>query len=139
VFFIFILLINKITFNITLLYSIINIFLQSILLSAIAIFYSTFSTPVLSSIFTFFTYIAGFFVNNLSYLIQKAPTFILKTFLKFIMLIIPNFYYLDIKVYAVNNIPVSLNFIIFSVTYTFIYTCLLLYASTLIFRKKEFL
>ncbi|MEJ5307678.1 MAG: ABC transporter permease [candidate division WOR-3 bacterium] len=139
VFFIFILLINKITFNITLLYSIINIFLQSILLSAIAIFYSTFSTPVLSSIFTFFTYIAGFFVNNLSYLIQKAPTFILKTFLKFIMLVIPNFYYLDIKVYAVNNIPVSLNFIIFSVTYTFIYTCLLLYASTLIFRKKEFL
>ncbi|MEO0234208.1 MAG: ABC transporter permease [candidate division WOR-3 bacterium] len=137
-FFILILTINKITFNITLFYSIVNIFLQSILLSSIAIFYSTFSTPVLSSIFTFFTYVAGFFVNNISYLIQKAPTFVLKIFLKFVMLVIPNFYYLDIKVYAVNNIPISLNFVIYSFSYTFIYTCLLLYVSILIFRKKEF-
>ncbi|MEO0288713.1 MAG: ABC transporter permease [candidate division WOR-3 bacterium] len=137
-FFILTLTLKKITFNITIFYSIINIFLQSVLLSSIAIFYSTFSTPVLSSIFTFFTYVAGFFVNNISYLIEKAPTFVLKIFLKFMMLVIPNFYYLDIKVYAVNNIPVSLNFIIFSITYTFIYTFLLLYVSTLIFRKKEF-
>ncbi|KUK50814.1 MAG: hypothetical protein XD76_1106 [candidate division TA06 bacterium 32_111] len=139
VYFLFVLLLKGITFNSTLFYSIFNIFLESLLLSAFAIFFSTFSTPVLSGIFTFFTYLTGFFVNNISYLIDKVPTFILKVFFKFLMLIIPNFYYLDIKVYAVNNLKVSFNFILFSLSYTLIYIVLLLYLSVLIFRKKEFL
>ncbi len=139
IFFILILLFNSITFNTTILYSILNIFFQSLLLSSFAIFYSTFTTPILSSVFTFFTYVAGFFVNNLSFLIQRTPEMFLKIFFKFLMLIIPNFYFLDLKVYAVNNIPVSLNFIFFSFSYTFIYIVFLLYISVLIFRKKEFL
>ncbi len=137
-YFLFILLLKSITFNTTLFYSIFNIFLESILLSSFAIFFSTFTTPVLSGIFTFFTYLTGFFVNNISFLIDKAPTFILKVFFKFLMLIIPNFYYLDIKVYAVNNINISFNFILFSFAYILIYIVLLLYLSVLIFRKKEF-
>lgn len=137
-YFFIVLLMNKIHFNITLIYSIINVFLESILLSAFAIFFSTFTSPVLSGIFTFLTYIVGFFVNNIVFFIEKAPTLILKLFFKFLMISIPNFYYLDIKVYAVNNISVSLNFVLFSFAYTFIYIVFLLYISILIFRKKEF-
>jgi ABC-type transport system involved in multi-copper enzyme maturation permease subunit len=128
----------KIPFSHSLFYSLLLITMQSTLLSAIAIFFASFASPVLSGIFTLMAYISGQFINDIAFFIEKSSSIIVKIFIKFLMLIIPNFYYLDIKINAVNNLPVSANYMVFAISYTLIYVTLLLFASTLIFGKKEF-
>ncbi|MGE3062860.1 MAG: ABC transporter permease subunit [bacterium] len=138
IFFIFILFISKITFTLSVLISLLLIFLQTALLSAIAIFFSSFASPILSGMFTLITYIAGHFVNDIGFFIEKSASLIVKIAVKFIMLVIPNFYYLDVKINAVNNLPVTGEYILFSLCYVASYIVLLVYASMEIFNKREF-
>ncbi len=137
-FLIIILLLFKISFGMILIIAILFILLQFTLLSSIVIFFSTFVSPVLVGFFTIMTYIIGFLIKDLSFFLQKTDSIIVKYIIKSIMLIVPNFYYIDAKLWAVQNISISINYIIFVITYTIIYTILFLYISFLIFDKKEF-
>jgi len=138
IFFVSILVFAKISFNISLFYTLLLILMQSTLLSSIAIFFASFTSPILSGIFTLIGYIAGNFINDIGFFIEKSSSLAVKLLIKFFMLIIPNFYYLDIKINGVNNLPVSASYMLFSISYTLIYVILLIYASMLIFSKKEF-
>jgi len=138
VFFALILILAKITFTVSIFYSLILIMMQSTLLSAIAIFFSSFASPVLSGTFALLGYVAGQFVNDIGFFIEKSSSIIVQAFIRFLMLVIPNFYYLDIKINGVNNLPVSASYMLFSVSYTLIYVVLLIYASMIIFSRKEF-
>lgn len=133
-----ILLITKIKFNYTLLLSLLFIAQQFTLLSSATIFFSTFTSPVLSGIFTLMFYLIGYFIKDLQFFIDKSGSAVISTLLKGVMLIFPDFYYSDIKLLAIHNMTVSLNYIIFVIAYLTIYTVLFLYLSTIIFKKREF-
>ncbi|MDD3804026.1 MAG: ABC transporter permease [bacterium] len=128
----------KVSYTQTLFFSLFTILLQSTLLSAIAIFFSSFSSPILSGTFSLLGYVAGHFINDIGFFIEKASSMVVKILIKFLMLSVPNFYYLDIKINAVNNLSVSVQYLFFASAYTIIYVVLLVYSAMLIFAKKEF-
>lgn len=133
-----ILIISKISFNYTLFLSLFFIAQQFTLLSAATIFFSTFASPVLSGIFTLMFYLIGYFIKDLQFFIDKTDSAAVGTLLKGVMLIFPDFYYSDIKLFAIHNMTVSANYIIFVISYLAVYTILFLYLSTIIFKKREF-
>ncbi len=118
--------------------AVIFIFFQFILLSAIAIFFSTFSSPVMSGLFTILMYIVGYLIKDLSFFILKTESVIVKYIIKGIILIVPNFYYTDIKLQAVNNIPLSADYILFTMSYIILYSIFFIIASIIIFERREF-
>ncbi len=137
-FLLFVVIIAKCGLNWNLPLSILFIFLQFVLLSAIAIFFSTFTSPVMSGIFTIMTYIIGFLIKDMAFFIEKTDIIFLKWIIKGIMLIVPNFYYTDIKLQAIHSINISFPYIIFVICYSLIYSLFFMYISTLIFEAKEF-
>ena len=125
-------------FNWNIVLAVLFILLQFTLLSAIAIFFSTFTSPVLSGLFTVMIYIVGYLIKDLAFFIEKSSSVIVQWIVRAIMIIVPNFYYTDIKINAVNSIDVSINYIIFVILYIIIYTLFFVYTSTVIFENKEF-
>lgn len=125
-------------FTVNIVYAIILIFMQFALLSAIAVFFSTFTSPVLSGLFTLMIYIIGYLIKDLGFFINSTVSIAVKLLIRAVMLIIPNFYYTDIKLHTVNNIPVCTDYIFFTVAYMLIYTVFFIYVSTIIFERKEF-
>lgn len=125
-------------FTVNIVYAIVLIFMQFALLSAIAVFFSTFTSPVLSGLFTLMIYIIGYLIKDLGFFINSTGSIVVKLLIRAVMLIIPNFYYTDIKLHAVNNIPVYTDYIFFTVAYMLIYTVFFIYVSTIIFERKEF-
>lgn len=137
-FLIAVMLIFRIPFSPLIILSIVFILLQFTLLASIVIFFSTFTSPVMAGFFTMMTYIVGYLVKDLQFFIEKVASQAVAVIIRIIVLIIPNFYYTDIKLNAVNNMPVSGSYIIFTVSYMLLYTVFFLYISSLIFQKREF-
>lgn len=125
-------------FTMNIVYAVVLIFMQFALLSAIAVFFSTFASPVLSGLFTLMIYIIGYLIKDLGFFINSTGSIAVKFLIRAVMLIIPNFYYTDIKLHAVNNIPVYMDYILFTIAYMLIYTVFFIYVSTIIFERKEF-
>lgn len=137
-FLIAVMLMFSISFSPLMIAAIILILMQFTLLASIVIFYSTFASPVMAGFFTMMTYILGYLVKDLQFFIEKVGNQTLSLIIKFVILIIPNFYYTDIKLNAVNNVPVSGSYIAFTVSYMLLFTVFFLIVSSLIFKKREF-
>lgn len=125
-------------FTVNVLLAIILNVMQFALLLAIVIFFSTFSSPVLSGLFTLMLYIIGYLIKDLGFFIQRTGNVFAKILIRAIMLIVPNFYYTDIKLQAVNNLSVSGNYLMFAVAYMLLYTVFFIVVSIIIFERKEF-
>jgi ABC-type transport system involved in multi-copper enzyme maturation permease subunit len=67
------------------------IFLSLALITALAIFFSTFSTPALSALFTFFLWVIGHFGGDLQKMGDLGKSPVIKWICRFLYYVIPNF------------------------------------------------
>jgi len=109
--------------------------MKIILVSAIALFFSLFSTSVVTAVvFTIFFWILGHFGTELRYLSSKISNIFVKAVLKLFFYIMPNFQYANFRDFAYAA-DASL---ILPVAYTFFYSLVCICLSSLLFSKKEF-
>ncbi len=114
--------------------------LQIFIVSAINIFFSSFSTPITSAVFTFLTTLSGIFISSalsIGNLFEKLPPFTLKV-LQVTSFILPSLSDIDIKSLSYSNLPLKADFVLFGFSYTIAYIILSLSFAILIFNKKEF-
>ena len=114
--------------------------LQLFIVSAVNIFFSSFSTPITSAVFTFLSTLSGIFISSaisIGNLFEILPPFTLKL-LQFVSFILPSLSDIDIKSLSYSNIPLKGDFILFSFSYTLSYIILTLSFAVIIFNKKEF-
>ncbi len=108
------------------------------IITALAIFFSTLVTPIGAAIFTFILYFIGHFTRDLKALAAMVKNPLIQLLANFFYYFLPNLSNFNIKAFAVHNVPISSEVIIFTLIYGLIYTAGLLFFSTLIFSRKDF-
>ncbi len=114
------------------------LYLELLIIVAISLLFSSFSTPILSFIFTVSLYLIGHVMwtfNEFKSLLQS------KLWIRFaqgLYYILPNLDKFNIKNDVVLDLPLRAGTILFSVLYALVYILALLALTVLIFRRREF-
>jgi len=115
------------------------IFVELLLLTAVAILFSCFSTPILSSLFALSFYLIGHFSWSLETLIKKARPGATRTFLQALYTILPDLENFSLKTEVVHGLPIPASHMLYSTAYGIVYSAFILALAILIFRKRDFI
>lgn len=117
---------------------IVLVYLQLLIVNAIALFFSTLTSPMLAAAFTLGIWIAGHFSEDLKAfdaLVESAAAGALGKFLYYVL---PNFGAFDVKALVVHGQSVPNGLMGINLLYTAAYVGLLLVGAALIFARKDF-
>ena len=121
-----------------LLKAVVLIFVELMLVTAVALFFSTFSSPLLSAALTFGLYVAGHFnadLRNFGQLVD-APT--AAWLARALYHVLPDFSAFDVKTQVVHGFPVGWSYVATTVAYGGTYIAALLIIATFVFSRRDF-
>jgi ABC-type transport system involved in multi-copper enzyme maturation permease subunit len=113
-------------------------FAQLSIVTAIAVFFSTFSSPMLSATFTLGLYIAGHFsadLRNFDMVIDSSAAVYIARGLYWVL---PNLAPFDIKAQVVHAQPIPLGYLATTLAYGVAYIGALLTMAVMIFSRRDF-
>ncbi len=114
------------------------IYFELMILTAVALLFSSFSSPALSALLTFFVFIIGHFSADLKTLANSTGTKSARWFFGALYYLLPNFSnYSFITPAAHGQTPAPAN-IAAAIVYAALYITILLTAATLIFNRRNF-
>ncbi len=113
------------------------IYIESLIISSFSILFSTFSTPVLSFVFTFLIYIIGHISFGLWTLIEKLKRPLEKHLTLAIYYILPNLENFNLRNEIVNVGTIPEGFIWRAIIYGFLYGSAIFLLSLFIFQKRD--
>jgi ABC-type transport system involved in multi-copper enzyme maturation permease subunit len=114
------------------------ILVELVVVTAVALFFSTFAGPIVSAALTFGAVIIGNFnadLKNFESVVDSTPMIWLAKVLYYAL---PNLAPFDVKAQVVHAQPVPLGYIGLSVGYAGLYVGMLLLLTTLIFSRRDF-
>jgi ABC-type transport system involved in multi-copper enzyme maturation permease subunit len=114
------------------------ILVELMVITAIALFFSTFSTPMMSAAFTFSLFIAGHFsadLRNFELVVDSPAAARLARGLYWVL---PNLAQFDVKAEVVHARPVPLGYMLLTSAYAALYIAVLLVAAMVIFSRRDF-
>jgi ABC-type transport system involved in multi-copper enzyme maturation permease subunit len=114
------------------------IMLQLMMVTAVAILFSTFSSPLLAAALTVGLYVVGHFnadLKRFDAIIDSRPAVYLARGLYYVL---PNMAPFDIKAQVVHAIPVPTGYLLMNTLYACLYIAALLTAATFIFLRRDF-
>jgi ABC-type transport system involved in multi-copper enzyme maturation permease subunit len=112
------------------------IILQFLLVVALALFFSSFSTPVFSAVFAFWLFVIGSFAGDLR-AFAKLTHGITRWLATGAAYLIPNFSELNIISQVAHGEPVSIHLVMLNTFYVFMYCLAALNAAVLIFERRN--
>jgi ABC-type transport system involved in multi-copper enzyme maturation permease subunit len=138
---IFLILIFLHTFRIewTFFMAIFFIFLELCLITAVAMLFSCFSTPILSILFSLSFYLIGHLSWGLEALIKKIPQGASRTAAQILYTFLPDLENFNFKTEIVHQLPVHPKIYLYSTFYGLFYTAFVLSLALLVFRKRDFI
>ena len=125
-------------FELTLLLAVVLFFCELLIITAFAIFFSTFTTPILSSIFTLALYAVGHLSWNLLALKERITSLWGKSLCLLLYYLLPNLENFNIKNEVVHNLAVGWKTILLAIGYGISYSLVILLLATLIFQRRDF-
>ena len=139
--FIFLVLVFFHTFKIEweMLIAILFIFLELCLITSVALLFSCFSTPILSSIFSLAFYLIGHTAWGLETLINKAKPGVGKKLAQVLYQFLPDLENFNFKTEIVHHLAIPSKIFLFSTLYGIFYTLFVLILAILVFRKRDFI
>lgn len=114
------------------------IFVELALVTALALFFSTFSSPILSAALTFGLYIVGQFNADLKHFEQVVDSRAAAWLARGLYYLLPNLAPFDIKALVVHARPVSTGYVLLTVGYGVVYIAFVLLAAVLVFSRRDF-
>lgn len=118
--------------------AILFIFLELILITAVAILFSCFSTPILSSLFSLAFYLIGHLSWGMGTLIERTKSGAGRLLLQGLYTFLPDLENFNFKAEVVHGLAIDPRFYFFSAVYSLVYTSFILLLAVLIFRKRDF-
>jgi len=113
-------------------------FLELMLVTALAVFFSTFSTPMLSAVLTFGLYLAGQFNADLKNFDKVVDSQVAVWLSRAAYHVLPDFSSFDVKTQVVHGLPVSAGYLVSTAAYGLAYIVALVLAGTFIFSRRDF-
>ncbi len=108
------------------------------LVTAIALFFSTFSSPLLSALLTLGLWVAGHFNSDLRNLENVVDSKAVGWLGRALYYVLPNLAPFDVKAEVVYGQPVSGSHVLLTLVYGAVYVSVLLIAANAIFRRRDF-
>ena len=113
------------------------IYVELVLISAITLTVATFATDAFNIIFSFFLYIVGHLISYGKQLTERAGNIILKDFGQIIYTIVPNYENFAIRDKVVVGVPVSWSYVFKTLTYGVLYIGIVILIGLYFFQKRE--
>jgi ABC-type transport system involved in multi-copper enzyme maturation permease subunit len=114
------------------------IVVELMLVTAIAVFFSTFSTPMLSAAFTFGFYTVGHFSSDLRNFQDAVDSPAAARLARGLYWVLPNLAQFDVKSAVVHGQAVSPGYVGVTLAYAAVYIAALLTMSVLVFSRRDF-
>jgi ABC-type transport system involved in multi-copper enzyme maturation permease subunit len=114
------------------------IFTELAIITAIALFFSTFSTPILSATLTFGLFVAGHFSADLRNFDQVVDSQAAVLLARGMYWVLPNLAAFDVKAQVVHGQAVSAGYMALTIAYGMVYVAALLTAAVVIFSRRDF-
>lgn len=114
------------------------IFVELCVVTAMALFFSTFSTPILSAVFTIGLYIVGHFSADLKNFQVVVESPVAVSVARGLYYVLPNLAAFDIKADVVHGQPISAAYLGIATAYGLVYIVLLVLAAMVIFSRRDF-
>jgi ABC-type transport system involved in multi-copper enzyme maturation permease subunit len=114
------------------------IFIELMLVTALALFFSTFSSPILSAALTAGLYIAGHFNADLRNFDKVVDSPAAVWVARGLYHALPDFSAFDVKLQIVHGLPVSAAYVLTTAAYGALYIGALLLASMFLFSRRDF-
>jgi len=106
--------------------------------TAIAVFFSTFSSALLSALLTFAMWGAGHFAGDLRDLSSVLDAPIVEGVARVVSYLLPNLAAFDIRAEAVYGLPVSPSHIALTLAYGVLYSLVFVLLAVAVFRRRDF-
>jgi ABC-type transport system involved in multi-copper enzyme maturation permease subunit len=114
------------------------ILVELLLVTAVALFFSTFSSPMLSAAFTFGLFIVGHFSTDLRNFDQVVASPAAVRLARGLYWVVPNLGQFDVKSQVVHGQPVAIGYMALTTGYAALYTAMLLTIAVYIFSRRDF-
>jgi ABC-type transport system involved in multi-copper enzyme maturation permease subunit len=114
------------------------IYMQLMLLTAVALLFSSFSTPALSALLTFMTFIVGHFSADLKVLAVSLGSTSARWFFTGLYYLLPNLANYSFITPAAHGRTPAAAFVFANALYALVYITVILAAATLIFSRRNF-
>jgi Cu-processing system permease protein len=111
---------------------------ELMIVTAIALFFSTFSSPLLSALLTFGLWVTGHFnadLRNFEAVLDVSPVVWLARALYYVL---PNLAPFNIRAEVVHGVDVSPSHVMLTLAYAAVYITILLAGAIAIFRRRDF-
>ena len=121
-----------------LLKAILLIFIQLMIVTAVALFFSTFSSPILSAALTFGLFVVGHFnadLKNFDRVVSSRPAVWLA---RGVYHVVPDLSAFDVKTEVVHGLPVTSGYMLWTSGYGALYIGALLIVATFVFSRRDF-
>jgi ABC-type transport system involved in multi-copper enzyme maturation permease subunit len=113
------------------------ILLELALVTALALFFSCFSSPMLSTLFTLGIYITGIFASDIREFGELTGNPALKDLTKAVYYLVPNFHNFNAIGAAAHGEPIPLSLLAQNTLYAALYIALLLVAASAVFSSRN--
>lgn len=114
------------------------IFVEILVVTAIALFFSTFTSTTLSAIFTLGLYVIGHLTADLRSVVANGESGGVKAVVDLLYYLCPNLEMLNIKGQAAVGILVAPEYLLLATLYGMMYAGVLLTSACLVFQKRDF-
>lgn len=114
------------------------IFVEILVVTAIALFFSTFTSTTLSAIFTLGLYVIGHLTADLRTLVSNSGSSPIASFVDLLYYLCPNLEMLNIKGQAAVGIVAAPEYVVMASLYGLMYAGVLLIGACLVFQQRDF-
>jgi ABC-type transport system involved in multi-copper enzyme maturation permease subunit len=114
------------------------IFVELALVTAFAVFFSSFTNPILSAVGTAAVYVAGHLSWSFDLLKKRLPPGVGRTLCDVLHAVLPDLDRLDLKTAAVHSLPVPPGEPLWGALYGAAYTVAVLLLSAWLFSRRDF-
>lgn len=111
---------------------------ELMVVTALALFFSTFSSPLLATLLTLGLWVAGHFNADLRHFENVVDSAPIAWTARVLYYVLPNLAPFDVKAEVVHGLPVTLRHVALTLAYAFVYTGILLTGAVAIFRRRDF-
>jgi ABC-type transport system involved in multi-copper enzyme maturation permease subunit len=115
------------------------IFLELVLITAVAILFSSFSTPILSSLFALGFYLIGHLSWGLELILKKMQPGTGRSMVRALFMILPDLENFNFRTEVVHGLPIPPGIPLSAFFYGVCYTAFILGLAVLIFRRRDFI
>ncbi|MGA1841173.1 MAG: ABC transporter permease [bacterium] len=118
--------------------AILLIFFELMIVTSVALLFSTFSTPTLSTIFTLAIYVIGHLTEDLVRLARNTESVLIKVITKSLYYALPNLENFNIKTQVVYNLSINPGYYLIVFSYGFLYLAFIVTITLFIFARRNF-